>query len=396
MLNGDWKTDHRRAQMTAMTPFCNLICIERPVTLQTFITNPLILLQWFKNGWKPRQLGENLQVFKSIAFVPYSVAEKFIVLRFINKIIIHCFIKFGIQLYVKHPIVLMLSHPMQRQFVGLFKEELLCYEITDAYDKITHFSASENRKISKIERILLSRADIVFTSAKNLEQDKLHYNKNTFFIPNAADIEFFSKSLSHNTLVPDDLAKISKPRIGLIGHITANVDLEILIMIAEKHPEWSLVLIGMINGNRKFRNGLPLERLRKLSNVHFLGLKPYESLPMYQKGLDVCLLPYKLNEFNKYVYPNKIHQYFAGGKPIVSTDLPEVRPFANLVFIAKNKEEFIEVIYKTLKDKGSNDHLIQKRLQIARENSVEIRARQRIHLLENALRNKILKHPLGI
>ena len=162
-------------------------------------------------------------------------------------------------------------------------------------------------------------------------------------MPNGANVEFFSMSLSPDTKIPEDLAKIPSPRVGLIGHITVNVDLEIIEMMAAKHAEWSIVMIGQIKVNGRLKRDIVSKKLWRFPNVHFLGLKPYESLPMYQKGIDVCLLPYKLNEFNKYVYPNKIHQHLAGGKPIVSTDLPEIRPFANVIYIAKSKEEFMPI-----------------------------------------------------
>ena len=344
-------------------------------------------LNWFINGQNPQKSEKDIQVFRSIALVPYSVAEKFIILRFINKSILNIFIKFRVQPHVKHPIVLMLSHPLHRHFGGLFKERLLCYEITDAFDKITHFSDRQNKTIGEIEKKLLSQVDIVFTSARNLKLAKQEYNENIHFIPNAADVDFFSKSLSPDNKVPADLAKIPTPRVGLIGHITANVDLEILQIMAGKHPEWSIIIIGKIKGNRKFKKEKLLKILKNYPNIHFLGLKPYESLPLYQKGLDVCLLPYKLNEFNKYVYPNKIHQYLAGGKPIVSTDLPEISPFANLIFIAKSKEDFVLKVDKALKNQDA-DFQIEERLQAARKNSAKIRACQRIELLEKALNHK--------
>jgi glycosyltransferase involved in cell wall biosynthesis len=389
ILNGDWATDHRQPQMQAMTEFCNLTCIETPLTLNTIIRNPREFPKWFKNGLKSRQMERNLQIFKPIAFVPHSVAETFPILGIINKFILCRFINKKIKPYLKHPLILILAHPMHRNFIGLFNEKLLCYEITDAYDRITNFNSRKNYKIGKLEETLLSQSDIVFASSKGLVEAKQHLKRNIHFIPNAADFDFFHQSMNPKIQVSPDLAAIPKPRVGLIGHITENVDLEIIMAMAEGHPEWSVILIGRIKGSRRFKKGRLLSKVLYLPNVYYLGFKDYEMLPMYLKGIDVCLLPYKLNEFNKYVYPNKIHQYLAGGKPVVSTDLPEIRPFASLIFIAKNKEEFIEGVYKTLMDKGSSDHLIQKRLQTARENSVEIRAKQRIDLLEEALRNKL-------
>lgn len=384
ILNGNWGTDHRRPQMEAMGALCDLICIEKPLSLIAIFKNPRTFLQRLRNTRKMRRVGKNLKISKPVAFVPYSLAEKTFILRFINRFFLNYFVQRKILPYAKNPVILMLSHPFQRSFVGLFKEEILCYEITDAYDKITFFSKRQNKRISRIEKEVLSKADIVFTSARGLKLEKQQYNKNIHFIPNGADVGLFSRSLDPDVQIPEDLGQISPPRIGIIGHITINVDLELLQMMAESHPEWSIIFIGEIKESRKFTKGDILGKIGKYPNVHFLGVKLYRTLPLYQKGIEVALLPYKLNQFNYYVYPNKLHQYLAGGKPVVSTDLPEVRPFGNVISIAESKEEFIDMVDRALKSKDSHRQ-IEERVHIARENSVGKRAKQRVRLLKEAL-----------
>jgi len=388
ILNGDWETDHRRPQMEAMAVNCNLICIERPLTIRAVFMGPRAFFTQFKSSLRPRHLGKNLNIFKPVALLPYAVAEKFSVLRIINTVILRKFFIPAIQPYLNGSQVLMLAHPMQRHFISLLNTKLLCYEITDAYDKITQFSDRENEMIRRFEKTVLSEADIVLTSARTLQDEKRRYNKNTFFIPNGADVEFFSGSLRPDVEVPEDLSEIPSPRIGLIGHITENVDLGIIRAMAEKHPQWSIVMIGGIKGNRRFRNDVALAGVKKMKNVHFLGLKPYESLPAYQKGIDVLLLPYKLNEFNQYVYPNKLHQYLAGGKPVVSTDLPEVRPYSGVISIAKSGEEFMEMVREALRVENNDSARVAERLHVAGENTVGVRAGQRIDILKKALHGK--------
>jgi glycosyltransferase involved in cell wall biosynthesis len=216
----------------------------------------------------------------------------------------------------------------------------------------------------------------------SLRMAKKKYNDNVHFVPNGADVELFSRSLDQSLPVPADLAKIPAPRIGLIGHMTENVDTEVLRHMASRRRDWSIVVIGDFKGNGKFARHNGLKRLAGMRNIHLLGFKPYERLPEYQKGLDVCILPYKLNEFNQYISPNKVFQHLAGAKPIVSTDLPEVRGYADVVQIAGSKEDFVTKVERTLKAEGSNGTLKEKRLRIARENSVRTRATQRIELLE--------------
>ena len=55
-----------------------------------------------------------------------------------------------------------------------------------------------------------------------------------------------------------------------------------------------------------------------------VGTKPYETLPSYLANIDVCLIPFKINQITLASNPIKMYEYLAAGKPVVSTALPEV------------------------------------------------------------------------
>ena len=64
-------------------------------------------------------------------------------------------------------------------------------------------------------------------------------------------------------------------------------------------------------------------------NVHLLGRKAYADLPPYMKRFDVGLIPFRLNELTRNVNPIKLREYFSAGLPVVSSDIPEVRHYAD-------------------------------------------------------------------
>ncbi len=76
----------------------------------------------------------------------------------------------------------------------------------------------------------------------------------------------------------------------------------------------------------------------------------------------------------KAVYPVKLHEYLIVGKPVVSTDLPEVRQFSDVVWIANSKEGFVYSIRKALQE--NNGIVERKRIAIAKKNSWEKRMNQ--------------------
>ena len=77
-------------------------------------------------------------------------------------------------------------------------------------------------------------------------------------------------------------------------------------------------------------------------NVHLLGRKPYADLPAYCAAFDVAILPFKQNEFTRYINPIKLREYLAAGLPVVSTPIPEAEIFVPEVALATNAETFAQ------------------------------------------------------
>ena len=57
----------------------------------------------------------------------------------------------------------------------------------------------------------------------------------------------------------------------------------------------------------------------------------------------MAIIPFKRNAVTEAAGPIKLFEYFAAGKPVVSTDLPECRVH-DPVLIASNAEEFVAAL----------------------------------------------------
>ncbi len=80
-------------------------------------------------------------------------------------------------------------------------------------------------------------------------------------------------------------------------------------------------------------SAVDLSLYRTVPNMHFLGRRPYADLPAYCKGLDVGLIPFKINDLTRAVNPIKLREYLAAGLPVVSTPLPEVLLYTQVIKI---------------------------------------------------------------
>jgi len=173
-----------------------------------------------------------------------------------------------------------------------------------------------------------------------------------------------------------DIKEIPYPIVGFIGNIDSRLDIELIELLSASHPEWSLVLIGW--GERKLIGEI---QAKKRSNIYFLGEKKVVELPSYLRVIAVSIIPYMLSESTKTMYPRKLHEHLAAGKPIVCTDLPEVRPFKNVVRIAETKQEFLSCIEEELLT--NNDEKIKKRVRVARKNTWENRIKEMVRIIED-------------
>jgi len=118
----------------------------------------------------------------------------------------------------------------------------------------------------------------------------------------------------------------------------------------------------------------PLE-IESLPNVHYLGSKPYSTMPQWAAAFDVCVLPWVTdNEFVNYGSPIKVREYLATGKPVVITPIYEYARLDGILRVSRNYDDFIAKVEDALK----NDSLDKReaRQNAVRESTWDVRAEE--------------------
>lgn len=234
--------------------------------------------------------------------------------------------------------------------------DLSCYHIVDEYS----FSPSE-QPLTNQEIQLLKRVDQVFIHSPALLERKGHFNPHTRFVPNGVDYRAFATPRAE----PADLAKIPHPRLGYVGIIKTQLDFRLLLELASRHVKWSFVFVGP--RGKLGEDATLVNKLSELQNVFFLGHKPVEIACAYPQHMDVCLLPYRANDYTKYIYPLKLNEYLAGGKPIVGTPIRSLLDFSHVVKLASTQEEWSEALTESLAPEAVSIDEIEKRRSIAHQ-----------------------------
>lgn len=217
------------------------------------------------------------------------------------------------------------------------------------------------KQIMQDERRLIQRVDIIFSVSTSLLQH-YHISPNKLhFIPNGVNVALFDPNDYINHPKPKDLARLPKPIIGFSGSLGKWIDTDLIIEIAKAFRKTSVVLIGLNEGNPH------LGELQRQENIHFLGMKPREQVPVFINAFDVCLMPFARTAVGNGLLPLKLFEYLAMGKPILATRSNSLEPFEDILYLANNAGEFKYLLDQALAE--SDTKLVQKRRARAEEYS---------------------------
>lgn len=278
-------------------------------------------------------------------------------------------------------VALFLWNPRYADLLGRFGEKVSCYYVDEEFTSYYDLSEEEKQSIRKKEDALLERVDLVFANGTALLEQKSRFG-NAINVPMGVDFDLFSKALLPETTVRPDLAALPSPRIGYVGNINDKVDFELLYHLANNRKSWSIVLVGPVS-IRTPEFAASFEKLKALPNVFHLGFKPRQELPNYVKGLNVCLMCYRTDGWAFFGYPLKLHEYLAGGKPVVSSDLPSIREFDGLIRIVHTYEEWMRAIELSLRD--NEPDTIRQRVKVASQNTWD----ERVRVIEESIARKM-------
>ncbi len=249
--------------------------------------------------------------------------------------------------------VLWLYTPMASEFVSAIPHKLLIF---DVMDQLSTFKGAPADLVERDE-LLAEKADVVFTGGTSLYRDKRPLNMHTYLFPSGVETDHFAPA-SHPSAFerPADLEGISSPILGYFGVIDERMDLDLLAQVAERHPDWNIVLVGPVLK-------IDAANLPQAPNLHYLGIKEYVELPAYLAYFDVALIPFMLSEATRYLSPTKTLEYLAAHKPIVSTPIKDViELYGDVVRVAHTPDEFIAQVEVALDETEVLNHDKEDRL----------------------------------
>ena len=246
---------------------------------------------------------------------------------------------------MKRPI-LWVAIPTAAEVIGQMDESLVVYQVSDKYDANTDDNATDPAVIRRLHEKALNAADIVLYSGRKLLAEATQGLDKSFLLEQAVDFSHWSQVSAGTLEIAPEIAHIPGPRLGYFGAVDPwLVDQELIKRAARERPEWQWIFIGNLARGTEL-TGLP--------NVHFFKSVPYQDLPRYAAGFDVCVLPWVTEHaFTSYGSAIKVREYLATGKPVVIAALPEYEPMRDVLRIAYNRDEFMSLLADALQETGT-------------------------------------------
>ena len=196
--------------------------------------------------------------------------------------------------------------------------------VYDWIDEIDVFDGHDLNKLRRLHSLGLADAGTVTASARSLLDRASEQRPDALYLPNAVEFEHFANwrvsSPAHPVL--QRFLREERPIVGYYGAIARWMDYELLTDVAAERKDWSFLLIGPpYDQSTKDRS------LFALPNVEWITAQPYQDLPRWLQSFDVAMIPFVVNEITESTSPLKLFEYFAGGKPVVCSEMPEVVAF---------------------------------------------------------------------
>jgi glycosyltransferase involved in cell wall biosynthesis len=210
------------------------------------------------------------------------------------------------------------------------------------------------RGVCALERATYRAADVVIATNESYRDVAIGRGgkrpEDVYVVRSAPAVERFRQ------VPPEPELKRGKPHLlcylGVMGpQDGVDYALRSLALLLEQRTDWHAVFVGsgdtfdaMVGLSGKLGLG---------EHVEFTGRIPDGELVRYLSTADVCLSPDPLNPLNDVSTMNKIMEYMAMAKPIVSFDLKEARVSAGeaaLYAPANDEQAFAELVGQLLDD----------------------------------------------
>lgn len=355
MGSGEWKLYHRKEftkMLVAEGEEITFVNLPVSLTVNLFVKFRKRLIPFFLGKFRiNRDVG--FYVYTPFMLFHYLFWRKFkIIGKFDGLILSYQINRFLKKYYSEQKVRLWVYMPEQIYLVNKVKYDILVYDSYDDCD--LNFDGSVNEQRSRLNKVLIKSSDLVIVISK-YTYDK--YSKlNDSIVRSRGG---YTPGLFELVNNEDKKSEFEKPVLGYVGTFRDWINYSLIEKLLES-LKFKLMIIGYIDrSSREY-----FDKIKNNENVIHIDYVEISEIPNYMKKFSAGLIPFKINNFTKSVYPNKFFEYISAGIPVVTTALPELEQFKDYIGYSKNNDEFITNCYNAAEgkytDKVAKYHVLKE------------------------------------
>lgn len=266
----------------------------------------------------------------------------------------------------------------------IYDWDQIVYDCSDLWaeqlsGKFSLLAYIKQKVILKSEQRIVEKASYITCTSNFLKEELVKrspvYQNKIYTFENGVEYGLFQKQ--EESTLPLEKEAIT---IGYIGGIKPKLDFNLLQQIARRRKDWRILLVGPdgTNSSQEFM------QLLEEPNIQWTGSVPREQVSEYMHTLDVGIMPYKDSQYNKAIFPLKLFEFLAAGKPVIGMNLPSTKAYAeegvyDLFQGGVEAEQFIQACDKMVNTAG-NQEWKKRRKQLAKNKDWETIFQEIIHI----------------
>lgn len=240
-----------------------------------------------------------------------------------------------------------------------------------------------NTYISRCERLVAQKSKFCIATSHYLVSKLSAYNPHTYEIPLGVPVLGFEPSIKK--MVKEKRKIVA----GIVGYISLRqVPVEVINNIID-HDAFQLVIIGPVEDSF-------LRKINQPDKVIMTGVLKGKELFDRIGTLDVGLALYNMKTVNKGTTPNKLWQYLLLGKPVVVSNLPNLKHMSfpdQSIYTLINEEDAAITIMRTFDE--NSEKLEMSRTEFAKQNTWSHRVQKFIQILQTHFPGICIENPVG-
>lgn len=233
--------------------------------------------------------------------------------------------------------------------------------IYEVYDDYT-FDFGTGQPIEPIlqtEKEILPRAEHVFFTSQPLMDRKAALARASSLVGNGVNYEPFAR------FRPQLAEAKGRPVAGYLGNLSDFFDWKLMHDVCVAMPDIDFVFHGQIELEKLHGQAALQEAMERLPNVTFTGRVCRELGAAAVARYDVLMIPFVVNEAMHAVNPLKLWEYYATGRPVVTTPMEAIQEREPMTLVANGAEEWIRAIRRCLAGEAAGADVAHARVERA-------------------------------